>query len=107
MTTRKKRSDRNHIIYKVVSKITGKSYIGLTERKGQKLIGSVKIRWKQHLSKARRGFKVKLYDEIRECGEENFDLYVVEIVRGRKEAFAREAYLINKLEPELNTRIRS
>lgn len=79
----------------------------MTEKKGQKVIGSVKIRWKQHLSRAKRGYPLKLYDAIRELGEEDFDLVVVEVVRGRRETFARESQIINDLLPELNTKIKS
>lgn len=102
---RKRRSDRNHIIYKLVNKITGNEYIGLTVQRNQKIIGSVKIRFKQHISRCineNKGWL--LYQEMREFGWENFSYEVLEVVRGKKQTHMREVELINLHKPQLNTK---
>ena len=48
---RKKRSDRNHIIYAVTAD-TGETYIGLTVAIGQAYLRSVKVRVQKHISRA-------------------------------------------------------
>jgi disulfide oxidoreductase YuzD len=102
---RKKRSDRNHIIYKLINSITGNEYIGLTVQRNQKIIGSVKIRFKQHISRSINEDKDwLLYQEMREYGWENFSYQVLEIVRGKKETHKREVELINLYKPQLNTK---
>jgi len=47
MTLRKKRSDRNHVLYKVTCVDTGDSYVGLTVAQGHAYVRSVKIRWQK------------------------------------------------------------
>ena len=72
MNTRKKRSDRNHIIYKITCLKTKETYICLTVQKGQKKIGSAKIRLRSHVSRAKNGGGWLLHEKIRELGENYF-----------------------------------
>ena len=101
---RKKRSDRNHVLYRVVCTDTGDSYIGLTVAQGQAFVRSVKIRWQKHVSRAVRENKAwTMCQFLRANAEAEFRYEVLEIVRGRKPAHQRERELITELEPTLNT----
>ena len=101
---RKKRSDRNHVLYRVVCTDTGDSYIGLTVAQGQAFVRSVKIRWQKHVSRAMRENKAwTMCQFLRANAEAEFRYEVLEIVRGRKPAHQRERELITELEPTLNT----
>lgn len=102
MNIRKKRSDRNHIIYKITCLKTKETYIGLTLQVGQKKIGSAKLRLKSHISRAKSGKGWILHDRIREYGESNFVTEVLCVVRGKKNAHSEEVKLINVYKPELN-----
>lgn len=101
---RKKRSDRNHVLYRVICTDTGDSYIGLTVAQGQAFVRSVKVRWQKHVSRAIREDKDwSMCQFIRDNAESDFTYEVLEIVRGRKPAHQRERELIAELEPTLNT----
>tara|TARA_Y100000034_G_C6856775_1_gene389456 strand:- start:680 stop:1003 length:324 start_codon:yes stop_codon:yes gene_type:complete len=104
MIKRKKRSDRNHIIYKITCLTTNEVYIGLTLQTGQKKIGSAKIRLKSHISRALNGGGWILHERIREVGQHNFNVEILETVRGKSQAHKREVKLINLFKPSLNTR---
>jgi hypothetical protein len=104
MMNRKKRSDRNHVLYRVICTDTGDSYIGLTVAQGQAFVRSVKVRWQKHVSRAVREDKdCSMCQFIRDNAEAEFRYEVLEIVRGRKPAHQRERELIAELEPTLNT----
>jgi hypothetical protein len=102
---RKKRSDRNHLIYMLTCEPTDERYIGVTVMSSQSKTKALKQRWQGHLYKA-----LKLNEEwelpaaIREYGADNFSMSILDIVRGKKAAFAVESALINELGTELNTR---
>lgn len=102
---RKRRSDRNHIIYEI--SIKSMTYIGVTVvEKGNK-IKSLRRRWQKHVCRAnRQDLNWKLYDAIRKYGPEKFDVKVIEIVRGKVEAHLRERQLIREQNPRLNTDVR-
>jgi hypothetical protein len=104
MMNRKKRSDRNHVLYRVICTDTGDSYIGLTVAQDQAFVRSVKVRWQKHVSRAVREDKDwSMCQFIRDNAEAEFRYEVLEIVRGRKPAHQRERELIAELEPTLNT----
>jgi len=104
MMNRKKRSDRNHVLYRVICQDTGDSYIGLTVAQGQAFVRSVKVRWQKHVSRAIREDKDwSMCQFIRDNAGASFTYEVLEIVRGRKPAHQRERELITDLEPTLNT----
>jgi len=100
---RKKRSDRNHVIYRMTMG-TGDEYIGLTVADGQAFLRSVKVRVQKHLSRARRENKEwALYQFLRENEGTTVEYEVLEVVRGRKPAHQRERELIGEYSPTLNT----
>lgn len=104
---RKRRSDRNHLIYKIENKQTGDFYIGVTVVTGKAYLKSLRSRWKRHIYKAQViGEQWNFPSAIREFGESAFSLQILEIVRGKSSAFEREANLINEQRPTYNTRMR-
>jgi len=101
--TRKRRSDRNHAIYELYCEVTGESYIGITVVSGTAL-SSVRGRFNRHLSRARTESKDWLLcDALRKYGREGFTPYLLEVVRGKTAAHARERELTAQLKPALNT----
>ena len=96
---RKKRNDRNYILYQLT--VDEQTYIGLTVAIGRAFLRSVKVRVQKHLSRARVENKewtvcVALKDA------EVIQYEVLEVVRGRKNAYQRERELIYTMEPTLN-----
>jgi len=101
---RKKRSDRNHVIYRVTCIDTGDTYIGLTVALGQAYLKSVKVRWQKHVSRARCEDKNwNFCNALRVLDDSEWRYEVLEVVRGRKPAHQRERELIAELTPSLNT----
>jgi hypothetical protein len=87
---------------------TGDFYIGVTVMLGKAWKKTMESRWKKHQ------YKALVLNEpwqfpaaIRKHGSSAFGLKVLEIVRGKYPAFAREAELINANRPTYNTRIKS
>lgn len=95
-TSRKRRSDRVHLIYVLTNTITGEEYVGLTvrtDRSGKKSLAS---RWARHVGRATLHDKDwKLCDSIRTYGAENFSTRILKFVRGKAEAHAAETALKN------------
>ena len=97
---RKKRSDRNHVIYRMT--IGDQSYIGLTVANGRAFGKAVKLRVQKHISRAIKEEKNwTICEAIR--GAEVVEYEVLEVVRGRKPAHQRERDIIAELAPTLNT----
>ena len=104
MTLRKKRSDRNHVLYRVTCVDTGDSYVGLTVAQGHAYVRSVKVRWQKHVSRAKCENKNwAMCTALRELAGAVWQYEVLEIIRGRKPAHQRERELIAEFEPSLNT----
>lgn len=105
--SRKKRSDRNHLIYKITNVNTDEFYIGLTAVTGRAFRRSAKLRFLQHVSRARCESKDwALYEDMRNNIGFEFDVYkweVVKVIRGKESAHSFEVALIDKLNPSLNT----
>ena len=102
-TQRKRRTDRNHAIYELFCEVTGDSYIGITVVDGTAL-GSVRGRFNRHLSRANTESKNwNLCEALRTYGREGFTPYLLEVVRGKTAAHARERELTALLKPTLNT----
>ena len=102
---RKKRNDRNHVIYQITCPDTGDFYIGLTVAQGRAFLNSVKVRLQKHFSAAKQDGKDWVFAEfIRTNPEASYEYEVVEIVRGRKPAHQRERELIAFHKPTLNTK---
>jgi hypothetical protein len=99
---RKRRNDRNHIIY-LLTAPNEERYIGVTFARGRAWKRSAKVRWEAHVRNALSYDKQNLLSiSIREHGVESFKREVLEIVRGKQNAHDRERELIQKLHPELN-----
>jgi len=104
---RKKRSDRNYLIYQIVCIPTGEEYFGITVTKPGGDTRTLKNRLQQHYYKATTyGFEWTLADRLRKHGKEAFAIAAIEKVRGKAEAYAMEAELINDHKPSLNTKFR-
>lgn len=101
-TTRKRRQDTKHAVYMLVNTNTAESYIGITVC-GQQVKKAIKVRLQKHIRRAlTEGKDWNLCRSIREHGAEAFEVEVMELVRGRKPAHARERQLIAELAPQLN-----
>ena len=101
---RKKRNDRNHVIYEIVNSQNGKSYLGVTAAIGRRFHYSATLRLQKHFSRAKRESKNwALYNDMREHAKEVYELFIVAIVRGKKEAHQYETKLLRKFHYELNS----
>jgi len=105
-TTRKKRSDRNHIIYELV--VNGKNYIGVTAKTESTVNKSVLSRAAKHFYRAKTETKNWLLcAELRKLKDKSeIEVYVHEVIRGKTAAHKREVELRRKLKPMLNTDVR-
>ncbi len=102
---RKRRTDRNQVIYYIQDVVTLDYYIGLT---AMCFAGNVRKtltrRMQKHMQRALTENKNwGLSRALREQGAERFVFGVVEVVRGKRPAHARETELINTMQPSLNT----
>lgn len=103
--TRKRRTDRNQVIYYIQDVVTLEYYIGLT---AMEFNGNVRKtlnrRMQKHMQRALTENKNwGLSVALRTHGAERFVFGPLEIVRGKRPAHARETELINTLQPALNT----
>jgi len=99
---RKKRCDRNHVIYMLTAP-DGDRYVGITYVRGRAYQRSAKIRFEAHVRNALDYMRTNLLSSsIREHGPAAFKREVLEIVRGKQNAHDRERELIANLLPELN-----
>ena len=102
-TRRTPRSDCNYIIYAMTSE-RGDSYIGLTRKSLPNADKVVAERWRKHKSRAKNENRLwALYIYLKSGGlDMTWTHTVIDIVRGRKEAYAYERELVKLFEPELN-----
>lgn len=105
MIKRKRRLDRNHIVYSLaVGKL---EYIGVTYVQDRSPSKSLRRRWLKHVQRAlTEGRDWTLCKAIRKHGPEAFETQVLEVVRGKAEAHKRERDYIRMLKPKLNTDVR-
>ena len=105
--TRKKRVDRNHIIYELV--VNGKNYIGVTAKTESTVNKSVLSRAAKHFYRAKTEDKNWLLcAELRTLSNKNeIVVYVHEVIRGKAEAHKREVEIRRLLKPVLNTDCRN
>ena len=101
--TRKKRSDRTHIIYMLV--VNGLRYVGVTAKTESTVLKSVRSRAAKHFYRAKTETKDwALCRALRELQcKEDIEIRVVELLRGKAVAHRREVELRRTLRPELNT----
>lgn len=97
---RKKRKDRNYILYRVTG--GNDTYIGLTVSQGRAFWKSVKIRVQKHISRAMNEDKDWTMCKFLRETDDTIYYEVLEVVRGRKAAYSRERELISELNPSLN-----
>jgi len=104
--TRKKRTDRNHIIYELV--VNGKNYIGVTAKTESTVNKSVLSRAAKHFYRAKTEDKNWLLcAELRKLeSKDEIEIIVHEIIRGKSEAHKREVELRRAIMPALNTDVR-
>ncbi len=104
-TQRKRRSDRNHVIYYILDVETNEYYIGLTALSfGGNVYRTMYRRMQKHMQRALAENKDwGLSQALRERGAERFVFDKVAIVRGKRSAHAYETALIKQLDPALNT----
>lgn len=103
--SRKRRSDRNQVLYYVEHVPTGAVYIGLTALcfKGN-VNKTLNRRMQKHVQRAYTENKSwGLSKALRKYNVESFVCGPIEVVRGKKAAHLRETELINLLQPSLNT----
>ena len=102
MLKRKRRQDTKHAVYVITNTVTNEQYIGITVC-GPAIARALKIRVQKHVRRAVTENKDwGLCRSIREHGNQAHTYGLVEIVRGRKPAHARERELIRKFNPSLN-----
>jgi hypothetical protein len=100
---RKRRQDTKHVVYCITNTVTGAQYVGITVC-GQQVRRALKVRIQKHVRRALTENKTwALCQSIREYGPEAHTYGVLEFVRGRKPAHARERELIREFNPALNT----
>jgi hypothetical protein len=103
--TRRRRTDRTHIIYKIMSGTD--FYIGVTAKTESTVLKSVRVRMNKHLYRSRTEDKSwALYEALRNRGPGAFAYGIVAVVRGKREAHSVERALIRELRPTLNTDVR-
>jgi predicted GNAT family acetyltransferase len=101
---RKKRNDRNHVIYEIVNTNTGKSYIGITAAIGRRFHYSARLRFQKHQSRARKENRQwALYIDMKENDPEVYELFIVDVVRGKALAHKIETQLLKEFKYELNS----
>ena len=104
-TSRKKRTDRTHIVYQIQS--GSDFYIGVTARTESTVLKSVRVRMNKHLYRSRSEDKTwRLYEALRERGPAAFRYMILAVMRGKHVAHAVERGLIRELQPTLNTDVR-
>ena len=102
-TIRKKRVDRNHIIYEL--RVAGGNYIGVTAKTETTINKSVLARAAKHFYRAKREAKDwALCNALRTLSDKSeIEVLVHEVVRGKAAAHKREVALRRELMPTLNT----
>ena len=103
---RKKRTDRNHIIYELV--VPAGNYIGVTAKTETTVLKSVRARAAKHFYRAKTEAKAWLLCEALRSlsSKEEIEIRVHEIVRGKAEAHRREVEIRRAVMPTLNTDVR-
>lgn len=95
------RKDSNYVIY--VAMHDGKAYIGLTRKGSATVNKAVKERWRKHVSRAKNENRDwVIYNYMREGNWDGWSHEVIDVIRGRAEAYAYERALVKAIGPELN-----
>lgn len=86
---------QNGKVYKVVNDIDDQIYVGSTQQ-------SLAKRWGDHISAAKTGCKIKLYDLMEKYGSEHFKIILLANIECN--SIAQEQIQIDQLKPTLNVR---
>jgi hypothetical protein len=102
--TRKRRQDTTHLIYVIDNTITGEQYVGITVKNVGGVRKTLKRRIQKHCQRAlTESHGWTLCESIRQHGPDAFRYGLLETIRGRAAAHARERQLIREYQPALNT----
>jgi predicted GIY-YIG superfamily endonuclease len=105
---RKRRVDRNHIVYMITCKATGERYIGITVAIGRAYLKSIDARWERHIYHTFvENRNCILQQKIKYYGVEGFTKTLITVVRGKKAAHELEKKLVLEQNPELNTALKN
>ena len=105
-TTRKKRVDRNHIIYEL--RVPAGNYIGVTAKTESTVLKSVRARAAKHFYRAKKEAKDwSLCVALRQLSDKSeIEIVVHAIIRGKAEAHKEEVRIRRAVKPNLNTDVR-
>ncbi len=102
--SRRRRSDRNFILYQLKNTKTGEIYIGISAVLGRALNKTLRRRFAKHISKAMcAGKSWRLHKALRKHAPEVWEPTIVNVVRGKKAAFRLERETIRALATSLNS----
>ena len=103
-TSRKRRADRNHVVYVIINTETFEQYVGITaciDRSGKETLAA---RWSRHVGRALNQDKDwELCKSIRKYGRDVFVPTIFTIVRGKAAAFKLETELRKSGQFKLNS----
>ena len=105
-TTRKKRVDRNHIVYEL--RVPGGNYIGVTAKTESTVLKSVRARAAKHFYRAKKEAKDwSLCVALRQLSDKSeIEIVVHAIIRGKAAAHKEEVRIRRAVKPNLNTDVR-
>ena len=100
---RKKRTDRNHVIYQLT--VGTLRYVGVTAKTESTALKSARTRAAKHFYRAHtEALDWSLCSVLRLLEDKSqITVAVLEVIRGKAEAHRREVELRRQLRPELNT----
>ena len=103
---RKKRADRNHIVYEL--NVMGLTYVGVTAKTESTAIKSARTRAAKHFYRAKtEGKDWLLCEALRGLdSKEEIGVRVLAVIRGKAQAHKEEVLIRRALEPALNTDVR-
>ena len=101
--TRKKRTDRNHIVYEL--RVPAGNYIGVTAKTESTVLKSVRSRAAKHFYRAKKdGKNWLLCAALRELDDKNeIEILVHAVIRGKADAHKMEVAIRRNVKPNLNT----
>jgi hypothetical protein len=101
--TRKKRADRNHIVYEL--EVNGLNYIGVTAKTESTVLKSVRARAAKHFYRAKTESKNWLLCEALRSlnSKDEIEIKIHAIIRGKAEAHKEEVKIRRAIKPVLNT----
>jgi hypothetical protein len=101
--SRKKRADRNHIVYEL--EVNGLNYIGVTAKTESTVLKSVRARAAKHFYRAKTESKNWLLCEALRSlnSKDEIEIKIHAIIRGKAEAHKEEVKIRRAIKPVLNT----